>query len=520
MIKSKKIVNFRLFTIIAVSLVLATYFSVSVLKPMILKWCFLISCVIGLGVSIFLMLKYKNKKMLVAIISISLIIFSSVNLILRQNYMNSYKDFDDENVLIYGRIASDYSYTDSGNIKIIIDELNVTSGKRSAKINGELSVYINPTKLNLLEVKHGREIEINAQINLYTLNSLSDISGISNGIIGYVYCTADNVKIYDKLFVRLDEKIRNFVYDKLKDLGVVYSDIAYAMFFGKTAFIESDINGIFKMSGTTHILAVSGMHITIIIAIIHFIFKKLKIKTKYEMILLLLVLPFYNYLCDYSVSVVRASIMGVIALWASMRKRAYDGLSSLSITAVIILIFNPLKLYNYSFILSFSTILAFILLYPMIKSVFDKIFYNKCSSAISMCLCTQIGLAFVQLYLFGEISLLSFISNLIIIPLTTIAFEFLLLIFPLILLISPLAFLTKIFDFLILTSLQFGNYIVSLGLFFTNCYVISLVPFLFFGFLFVISDYLFISKKKKSILASILLGCCIVLILSFNVILS
>ena len=71
------------------------------------------------------MIKYKNKKLLIVITSIIVVIISSVNLILRQNYVNSYSDFGDKDALIYGRIASEYAYTTNGNIKIFVDEIKI-----------------------------------------------------------------------------------------------------------------------------------------------------------------------------------------------------------------------------------------------------------------------------------------------------------------------------------------------------------------------------------------------------------
>ena len=96
-------------------------------------------------------------------------------------------------------------------------------------------------------------------------------------------------------------------------------------------------------------------------------------------------------------------------------------------------------------------------------------------------------------------------ANLIIIPLTTFAFEYLLIMFPLMFAIPPLSFLSKIFDVVLSISIKFGNYIAKLGLFFATSGISVILPILSFVLMFIISDYFFETRKNKIILSSFLI---------------
>lgn len=505
MSNNKKIMNFRYFLVLALSLICVISFFIVCLKSIILKIIFTVFLLLVFIIIITLFIKYRKKVVLIILSIVVFVIISNLNLILRQNIAQNYINFDEQSVVVSGRIASELTYTSSGNIRIYVDNVKISSAKEFRKTNFEIIAYINPTNIDISKLKIGNNISINSTFNIYSFDNLRDINFISKGVIGYIYSNVTDVTISDRMYIKFDEIVREFVYNKFCSFNMNYADIAQAMFFGKTEYIESDINDIFKETGTTHILAVSGMHITIIISIIHLLFRKFKISRKSELIALLITLPFYNYLCDFSISVVRASIMAIVSLVATIRHKKYNMLSSLSFTSVIVLMFNPLYLFNYSFILSFSTILIIVLLYPCIKRLTDNLFYNKFSSAFSLCLSTQIGIFFLQLYLFKSVSLLSFIANLVIIPLTTFAFEYLLMMFPLMVIISPLGYFSKLFDLLLSASIKFGNYITSFGLYIEISMINVLFPILSVALIFIISDYLFETKKKKFILSSIII---------------
>ena len=113
--------------------------------------------------------------------------------------------------------------------------------------------------------------------------------------------------------------------------------------------IEED----FRKSSLTHLLAVSGAHIAYIITGLSFIFKRLKFPKKLTNILTIGFLIFFMYITDFSSSVVRASIMGIILLISIVLYRKNDIQTTISISILIILIENPYKILDVGLLLSY-----------------------------------------------------------------------------------------------------------------------------------------------------------------------
>jgi competence protein ComEC len=171
------------------------------------------------------------------------------------------------------------------------------------------------------------------------------------------------------------------------------ASIAYAMLFGEKDGINKNIYNIFSIAGISHILAVSGLHIGVLIAILLLILKKCKASKLVTFITISSILIMYNTICGFSNSVVRASIMAMILLGANLFGKQYDALSSLSLAGIIICLFNPFALFSVGFQLSFACVFAIITLVPTINRGFEKIkFDNAFTKTLSMSMATSVAL--------------------------------------------------------------------------------------------------------------------------------
>src|SRR5699024_3841111 len=99
-----------------------------------------------------------------------------------------------------------------------------------------------------------------------------------------------------------------------------------------------------------------------------------------------------------------------------------DNLSVLSFVAVLILLVDPLKMYNISFVLSFSAVLSIILLASPIKRFLFRYFKPKMASTLSLNLAVQFGLLVINAYYFERYQLLGLLCNLISVPLSMFSF--------------------------------------------------------------------------------------------------
>ncbi len=127
----------------------------------------------------------------------------------------------------------------------------------------------------------------------------------------------------------------------------------------------------FQKSNLTHMLAVSGSHITYIINAMAVLLSRVgKRRTK---ILTIIILIFFMALTGFTSSVIRACIMGILVLLASIIHRKSDTINNLGISALIILIFNPYAIVDVGFLLSYGGTIGIVVLGDRIANSIYKI---------------------------------------------------------------------------------------------------------------------------------------------------
>ncbi len=232
---------------------------------------------------------------------------------------------------------------------------------------------------------------------------------------------ADSIKIIDNEYSWFLQSLYNIknkmiqVYGKIlpqKDAGLVS-----AMILGDTSSLDKDIKNLYKESGISHILAISGLHVSLIGMTLFHLLRKLRIPNFMAAVLSIFLLFSYGILTNFSVSTNRAVVMLVVFICGGVIGRTYDLLSATSFSALIILVQSPMEIYNVGFLLSFSAILGIALIYPIFKNVLWK--ENKLMEAFLLTLSIQIMTLPIMLYYFYEFPLYSVIINLILLPLSS-----------------------------------------------------------------------------------------------------
>jgi competence protein ComEC len=176
-----------------------------------------------------------------------------------------------------------------------------------------------------------------------------------------------------------------------------------------------------------HILAVSGSNVGFVLIIFMGILGFLRLPYWWRVLVSLLGIIFYAYLTDLNPPVVRASIMGGFILLGKLIERKPDDFNTLALAALLILIFNPLDLFQASFQLSFAAVASIIYLYPKLKAAtFVKSLYERLKEGavlryvFELLLVSTVAflgtLPFTILY-FNRIPNLSLPANLLVIPL-------------------------------------------------------------------------------------------------------
>lgn len=232
---------------------------------------------------------------------------------------------------------------------------------------------------------------------------------------------AENIKIVDgrySWFYQTLYEIKNKfiqVYEQIlppKDAGLIS-----AMILGDTSGLDKDIKDLYRVNGISHILAISGLNVSLIGMSLFYLLRKLRIPGFIATLISIFLIFSFGVLTNFSVSTNRAVTMLIIFMCGGVVGRTYDLLSATSLSALIILIQSPMEIYNAGFLLSFSAIIGMALLYPILQNMIWK--RNKIAEAFLLTLSIQIMTLPVLLYFFYEFPLYSVIINLIILPLSS-----------------------------------------------------------------------------------------------------
>ena len=184
--------------------------------------------------------------------------------------------------------------------------------------------------------------------------------------------------------------------------------------------IDTDIQEQFSDAGISHLLAVSGLHVAYLYAVILFITGLLKLNEKKRFCILIPCLLFYIVLTGGAASVIRAAIMLGFAGMGDVVKRHYDSLNGLCLAAIIILILSPAQLFAAGFQMSFCAVLAIIFLYKPFCFQYSRLTKQEPGKLVQSLLITlsaTIGTLPAVLYHYHSFTLTSLISNIIMVPL-------------------------------------------------------------------------------------------------------
>jgi len=238
----------------------------------------------------------------------------------------------------------------------------------------------------------------------------------------------------EPLAARIRNKLRETL---LKWEGENAGGFSYAMLFGDTSYMDHEEKSALRAVGAAHIFAVSGLHVGVLAAAILFLLNKLKAKRWVKILVLFPILAFYAYLADFTPSVLRAGIMIMVYLFASMLGMRYDDISSLSFAAILILIVKPLYLFDMSFIMSFLSLFGIASLASPLEKIFRKWkIPGKISSGLALSVSTSVAILPVSAMIFGSVSLIGILCNVVVVPLASLAYILTVIILPLTLLFA------------------------------------------------------------------------------------
>ena len=301
---------------------------------------------------------------------------------------------------------------------------NVKVGEEKLKYMIVVS-YNNTKELGYKKIEIGQRIRFVAekwkQIKRY------DDRGV-NCFLGNHYIKAsastDCVEILDyspavryKILNRLKNNLHKFLSNQ-------NAELVFSAIIGDKTELGGDIYSSYRGAGVAHLLAVSGLHIGLVVAIITWLLKKLKANSIFSIIVIGILLLAYCYLCGFTHSVVRASVMSLILSGAFLMFSEPDMMSSMAFSGIIILILQPYAVLNLSALLSYGCVVGIAMLFKPINNFLVRCKLPKwITTSIAMSVSTQATITGVLCYAFKEISFVGIITNLVVLPVFSVLFS-------------------------------------------------------------------------------------------------
>ena len=256
----------------------------------------------------------------------------------------------------------------------------------------------------------------------------------SKGLYGTIYIGRfSNIKLLppnnkgwavDNAISRIREYLEHIICKGFHDQ---YGALLKGLILGERGEITPEIKNAFSKIGVMHVLAVSGLHVGFIVVIFSTIFKLLRIPFRASIYFTMCCTLLYMLIVGFKPPVVRATIIVELYLWGLIIEREANLLNLLSTAALIILLINPLQLFQTSFQLSFIAVLSIIYFYKILNNLFSKIaFCNKITKskignyivqAFLVSFAVSCGTFPITIYYFEKLPIIALFINIIVVPL-------------------------------------------------------------------------------------------------------
>lgn len=368
--------------------------------------------------SVFLLFLSKNKKIL-----ISLIFLSTFSLgITRFSWFSLSHDFHlpqfvlEKDVKIEGIVSSEPKEKENSKNFVLIAE----------KIE---KVLINKTKIlistnRLSNIEYGDEISFTGKLKPPTIFETENgkefdyVGYLGKDDIFYTSSFIQNTEVIDRnqasKFKHILFNIKRGFVEKIEEfVPEPHSSLLAGITVGVEESLGDELRKNLRAVGLIHIVVLSGYNITIIADIVYRLFNRFSRKLSFILSVTLIVL--FTIMVGGTATIVRASIMSLIAISSRFFKREVDIKKVLFVVASLMIFFNPKILYfDPSFQLSFLATAGLIYLSPILESLMGKM--NSLKIIVVSTLSTQIFVLPLFFFKIGEISLVSLIVNVLVLP--------------------------------------------------------------------------------------------------------
>ncbi len=364
---------------------------------------------------------------------------------------------------------------------------------------------------------YGKFDSVHPPINPHQFNYKAYLKGL--GIYHQIRLNTANHFVLEnssKTLYGVAAAFRNTISTKLREanFGKDELGIIQALLLGQRNDISETTYNNYKNAGAVHILAVSGLHIGILLLLLEFLLQPLERLSKGKTLKLVTIVALlwgFAFLAGLSASVVRAVTMFSFVAYALYLNRPSNTFNILALSMfAILLVFNPMLLFQVGFQMSYAAVIAIVWVYPLLQRLWfpkNKI-VRKVWQLLSVSIAAQLGVLPISLFYFHQFPGLFFVSNLLIVPFLGLILGMGILVIVLALLNSLPAFLVDVYDSLIRWMSTIIEWVAQ-----QEAFIFTNIPFdrvqLILSYLMVISLLILFSKatfKRTALFLSCVVG--------------
>ncbi len=353
-----------------------------------------------------------------------------------QNYLLHYKHYSESNQaylcvqLTENPRKNNFGYKAEA---LVLYGLNGNQTKN--EVSGKLLVNFKDTQNNIIPV-YGDQIIIKSSFQEFSLPKNPGAFNYKNylaqkGIFyqvfvptnGFVFSGLNQGNYFIKKVIRLQNYIKEVLQKNIHNPGEIA--IAEALLYGYDKDISDEVTTAYSKTGTLHVLAVSGMHVGMIFMLLSLLLKPLEKRQKGKLVVALLNLFgiwAYSLICGFSPSILRATVMFSFVIIGKQIQRGGNPFNSLAASAMLLLMVNPLLIYNVGFQLSYAAVLGILGFYPKLYLLvsFRYNWADEIWKIIAVSIAAQVLTLPLSIYYFHQIPNYFLMANLVIIPLSSI----------------------------------------------------------------------------------------------------
>ena len=299
------------------------------------------------------------------------------------------------------------------------------------KTSGKVLVQI----FQSMDLQYGDEVELQGKLHrpfqMPGETHFSYRQYLKNKDIHYLFSVNKRAKVEiirrDQGYLILSKvyAMRQIWVDLLKTyLSEREAGIMAAMLLGDRTHIPKDIRSLFVRTGTAHILAISGLHIGILTGLLFVIFNMIPGSRRIRYGSLVIVLIGYALISGLRPSVVRAILMAIIFLCGFISERRSLGMNSLGLAGCLLLIAQPMLLFDIGFQLSFTCVFFILWKASALSAILRQRLPRWMAEGASVSVCAWVASCGWIVYYFGMVTPIGLIANIFVVPIVSIVLLF------------------------------------------------------------------------------------------------